>query len=103
VESEAIVASAAVPAADERPAAFVALSLEPAAFLGCFWDHPSPLQELETSYWKEDQNFLHLRYSCFQINSSDLFSWFTMDTVLVVIVELCWLEITDLISVRVTN
>ena len=69
MECEAIVASAAAPAADERPAAFDAFGLEPVAFLGGFWHRPSPLQELETSYLKEDRNCL--RYSCFQINSSD--------------------------------
>jgi len=69
VECEAIVASAAAPAADERPAAFVAFGLEPVAFFGRFLAPPKPLQELETSYLKEDRNCL--RYSCFQINSSD--------------------------------
>jgi len=34
VESEAITASAAVPATDERLATFVAFGLEPTAFLG---------------------------------------------------------------------
>jgi len=43
VESEAIMASAAVPAADERPAAFVAFGLEPIAFFGMFLA-PLPLK-----------------------------------------------------------
>ena len=98
-------ASAAVPAADERPAAFVAFGLEPIAFLGYFqhYYHPSPLLELETSCWKEGQNSQQLHQTCFQTSFSDLFSQATMDTVLVVTVALCWFEITDLIFVTNQN
>lgn len=94
-------AFAAVLAAGEHPAASDAFGLEPVAFLGYSQHHPGPLPELETSCWKEDQNSHH--HSCFQTSSSDLFSQAKMDTVLVVTILLCWLEITDLIFVGITN